>query len=189
MSTLLHTCCGPCLAGSYDQIKTDIAPTDLTLFWENPNIHPYLEYRERLLSFNKAAQQLELRVIYGELSYGLDRFIKTIGTALQAPDRCRICYEMRLDKTAATAARYNIAEFSTTLLISPYQDHELICAVCEQAAEKYGVGFKYIDFRPGFSKSHELARNLQLYRQKYCGCIFSEFERYQNDKKFKIENS
>lgn len=186
---LLHTCCGPCLAGSYDQIKADFPPKSLTLFWENPNIHPYLEYRERFLSFKSAAAQLDLSVIYGDISYGLDRFIKAIGSNIKGPERCRICYEMRLEKTAEAAAQNNISEFSTTLLISPYQDHELICVVGEQAANKYNVRFKYLDFRPGFRKSHELARNLELYRQKYCGCIFSEHERYQNDKRFKIENN
>jgi predicted adenine nucleotide alpha hydrolase (AANH) superfamily ATPase len=93
-------------------------------------------------------------------------------------DRCGDCFRMRLEKTAAVAKEEGFDSFTTTLLISPYQKHELLKEMGEQIAEEQGIEFHYEDFRPGFRESHRLSRELDIYHQKYCGCIYSEWERY-----------
>jgi predicted adenine nucleotide alpha hydrolase (AANH) superfamily ATPase len=92
--------------------------------------------------------------------------------------RCAVCYRMRLEKTAARAAEWGFEFFSTTLLVSPYQNHELVRETAEECGEKYAVRFLYRDFRPLFREGKARARDMELYMQKYCGCIFSEEERY-----------
>ncbi|GAB1355197.1 epoxyqueuosine reductase QueH [Erysipelotrichia bacterium] len=183
MAILLHTCCGPCLAGSYPLLEPVAGKGNTAVFWENPNIHPFVEHHSRLTSFIKMAGQFGLEVISGDASYGLERFLHETGSDF-GPGRCEICYRMRLTAVAHAAARLSFEAFTTTLLISPYQNHELLISTGEQAAKETGVKFHYTDFRPGFRNSHEIARQNELYRQKYCGCIFSEQERFSNDKKF-----
>ena len=93
--------------------------------------------------------------------------------------RCRYCYESRMDIVAKTAKENGFDTFTTTLLVSPYQKHEMLVEVCENMAKKYGVKFYYKDFREGFREGQEIARELELYMQKYCGCIYSEEDRYR----------
>jgi predicted adenine nucleotide alpha hydrolase (AANH) superfamily ATPase len=153
------------------------------LFWYNPNIHPWTEYQNRrdaLIRF-AASQNLELEMID---EYGLRPFIRGVYAAMdKGPEsgdaaRCDVCYRMRLEKAASHAAANGFDAFSTSLLISPYQRHEAIRRIGEEAAARYGVSFLYRDFRPRFREGQAKARSLGLYMQKYCGCIFSEEERY-----------
>ncbi len=102
-----------------------------------------------------------------------------------SPAVARYCYRLRMQKTAAYAAQNGFTHFTSTLLISPYQQHELLRAEAERAAADWGVQFLYRDFRPLFRYGQDKARELGLYMQKYCGCIFSEEERYQKRKKKK----
>jgi len=183
MSILLHSCCGPCLSGSYPILEQDTSSQRVAVFWENPNIHPFLEYYQRLDSLKKMAGVFDLEIFYGDDSYGLNRFLNALAGDF-SPARCALCYKLRLKAVAKAAAENSFAAFSTTLLISPYQDHELLVKTGLEVAEQTGVKFFYADFRPGFKNSHEMARKHELYRQKYCGCIFSEHERYRNDKKY-----
>lgn len=183
MSILLHSCCGPCLSGSYPILAQVLPASRTAVFWENPNIHPFVEYHQRLDSLKKMAVIFGLEVIYGDSSYGLDRFLSALDGDY-GPQRCSICYRLRLEAVAQAAADNSFEAFSTTLLISPYQNHELLIKTGLEVAEKAGVKFHYTDFRPGFRHSHEMARKHELYRQKYCGCIFSEHDRYKNDKKY-----
>jgi predicted adenine nucleotide alpha hydrolase (AANH) superfamily ATPase len=116
-----------------------------------------------------------------ENEYGLRRFISDI-----YPDfcnRCGYCYRTRLEKTAEFAKQNRFDAFTSTLFISPYQNHELMKEIALESAEKYGVEFLYRDFRPYFKEGQEKARELDLYMQKYCGCIFSEEDRYTKKKK------
>ena len=190
MSILLHCCCGPCLGGSFPILEEKAQKEPIAVFWDNPNIHPYIEYRERLLAFQKMARILELDIHYGDPSYGLDRFIHKLDNRI-GPERCELCYDMRLMATAQKAKELGYKFISTTLLISPYQDHELIISRGNEIAQSQGVEFLYVDLRPGFKNTHESIREHDLYKQKYCGCIFSEHDRYKNAKKYKlpIENS
>lgn len=110
-------------------------------------------------------------------SYNLEDYLRTVMEDLTS--RCRLCYRIRLEETARQASKMNIPQFSTTLAISPYQDHELLRIEGEEAGRKHGVSYIYEDLRSGYRESVELSRKLGLYRQPYCGCIFSEKERYQ----------
>jgi predicted adenine nucleotide alpha hydrolase (AANH) superfamily ATPase len=157
------------------------------LFWYNPNIHPVTEYKSRrdTLSGYAADQRLDLHMID---EYGLRSFIGGVFSVLETedgggrPGRCAWCYSARLEKTAARAAEGGYDAFCTTLLISPWQDHQGIRRAAMAAAEKYGVDFLYRDFRPFYRAGQEKARALGFYMQKYCGCIFSEEERYLKKK-------
>lgn len=176
MTVLLHTCCGPCLSGAWPRLKTS-GEEDILLFWENPNIHLSAEYHSRFESFRKMADILRAEIRLGDNSYGLERFLN----ALQGdfgPARCSVCFRMRLAATAARARLDGIESFSTTLLISPYQNHELLVEIGHEVGREQGVAFLDTDLRPAFRDTYAGARKNDLYRQKYCGCIFSEQERF-----------
>jgi predicted adenine nucleotide alpha hydrolase (AANH) superfamily ATPase len=146
-----------------------------TLLWYNPNIHPYTEYTARRDALYAYAGQTGLPVLERG-GYGLRAFLDALGGDWDS--RCGTCYRLRLFETARLAAAQGFEAFSTTLLISPYQDHELLKATAHAAAETHGVPFFYRDFRPFFRPGQQNARERNLYRQKYCGCLFSEEERY-----------
>lgn len=173
MDLMLHICCAPCSLYSREYFTR--LGYDPTGFFFNPNIHPYKEFSQRLASL-KDFEQGENRQLIVDERYLMEDFLRlTLDTG---KGRCSFCYEMRLQETARKAAGLGIANFSTTLLISPYQDHTLIKAAGERAGKKAGVKFVYADLRSGFGESMEKARDKGLYRQNYCGCIFSEKERF-----------
>lgn len=116
-----------------------------------------------------------------EDNYGLRDFVTSVVGDIDG--RCSHCYDCRLEETARHASENGFTAFSTTLLISPYQNHELIISTAEQKAKKYGVEFLYRDFRPNFREGQRRAREKGLYMQKYCGCIFSEEDRYLKKRK------
>lgn len=173
-SLLLHTCCAPCSVYCVQALRAEgIEPTAL---WYNPNIHPYQEYvarRDTLLAYAPSID-MELRVIE---EYGLRDFVRAVADDI--PHRCTHCYDLRMERTARYAAAHGFAAFTTTLLVSPYQNHAALIASAEAAAAAHGVSFLYRDFRVGFREGQAQARELGLYMQKYCGCIFSEEDRYQ----------
>ena len=173
MDLLLHTCCAPCSIYSWDYFS-GLGYTPAGFFF-NPNIHPYREFSSRLEALRMFAQGEGWPVTFDEL-YLMEDFLRLVVNA--GDERCRLCYEMRLLQTAQQARDSGIENFSTTLLLSPYQKHELLKSVGVQIGKKMGVNFIYADLRPGFRESMDKAREKELYRQKYCGCIFSEMERY-----------
>ena len=188
MKTLMHTCCAPCSVYCVESLRSeDIEPVS---YWYNPNIHPYTEYRMRKTTLEDYSKQIDMQLIIDN-DYGLRKFTKAVIDDLE--HRCPVCYKMRLDQTAQYAAEHHYDSFTTTLLVSPYQKHDLLIAAGEAAAEKYGVKFLYRDFRVGFKEGQAKARELGLYMQKYCGCIFSEEERYRwkqmKKEKERLENS
>jgi predicted adenine nucleotide alpha hydrolase (AANH) superfamily ATPase len=151
------------------------------LFWYNPNIHPFTEYSRRRDTVVQYAGSLDLALIM-EDDYGLRQFIHTLDkeqAGFDFPHRCSCCYRTRMEKTALAAKENNFDSFCTTLFISPYQNHELLKEEAETAAEKHSIPLLYRDFRPRFREGREAAKTLELYMQKYCGCIFSEEERYK----------
>ncbi len=173
-SLLLHVCCAPCSVACVDSLRQEgFSPV---AFWHNPNIHPFTEYRSRREAMVAYAQTIGLPLIlHGE--YGLRPFVQAVAADIQG--RCEFCYRTRMEATAQYAAAKGFAAFTTTLLISPYQNHELLVRVAQEEGEKAGVPFLYRDFRPLFRQGQAQARALELYMQKYCGCVFSEEERYQ----------
>ena len=184
MKLLLHSCCAPCSVQCVEALAEEgISPA---LLWYNPNIHPFTEYRSRRDSLCTFAKDRELLLIAEDV-YGLRSFIKGVSLTGENGEksagenkagRCSFCYRLRLEKAAALAAEKGYDAFSTTLLISPHQNHELIRQTGGELAAAYHVGFLYRDFRPRFRKGREQARESGYYMQKYCGCIFSEEERY-----------
>ena len=138
------------------------------LFWYNPNIHPLDEYQKRkcaLITYAEGFLPLELIDEYEE-----NFFLSEIGSKKDAPERCEICYRMRLEKTTAYAVSNGYDTFSTSLLVSPYQQHDLICSIGEKLAVQYGINFLYRDFRPFFRQGQAIIRSRGFYMQKYCGC-------------------
>ena len=149
---------------------------DITSLWYNINIHPYQEYKQRLDTLKQYAEMINLPLIV-EDNYGVREFTRNVSSNIDG--RCAFCYESRLDFTAKFAKENGYDAFSTTLLVSPYQKHELVINIADSMAKKYGIEFLYQDFRPGFREGQAMAREAGLYMQKYCGCIFSEEDRYK----------
>jgi len=175
MKLLMHTCCAPCSVYCIDSLREEgIEPT---LYWFNPNIHPYIEYKQRRDTLKEYTENIEIKSIFEE-NYGLKDFCKNVIGDLD--NRCvKYCYRIRLEQTAKYAKENGYEAFSTTLLISPYQNHEALKQIGEELAKKYKIAFLYRDFRVGFKEGQAEARKIGLYMQKYCGCIFSEEDRYR----------
>ena len=181
MKLLLHICCAPCIAAPLAELRRQ---HDVTGFFHNPNIHPLLEFRKRLRAVEVFAEQEKLSVIYRR-DYGLASFLRQVGP--DTPDRCTVCYRMRVDAVARAAREGGFAAFTTSLLFSRQQRHDRVKEIAAQAAEREGVQFLYADLRHMFDQSMEIARKRSLYRQQYCGCIFSEYERYSGRSEVRSE--
>lgn len=175
MKLLLHICCAPCSIKFIEELKKE--NIDITGYWYNPNIHPYMEYKSRMDSLKDYSESIGLNVVYND-NYGLIEFSKNVINDLD--NRCSYCYIIRLEQTVKYAKENNFDAFTTTLLISPYQKHEYIKNICENLSEKYNIEFLYKDLRPSFREGQAEAKEKGLYMQKYCGCIYSEMERYLN---------
>ena len=173
MKTLLHICCAPCANQCIEVLRAD--GLEVTGFWYNPNIHPFTEYRERRNCLREYAATIDLPLVE-QNDYALRPFVRAVAEDIE--NRCGKCYEMRLQEAARQAARLGFDSFTTSLFISPYQNHELMREIGERAAFEHGVKLEYRDFRPYFKAGQEKARELGFYMQKYCGCVFSEEERY-----------
>lgn len=174
MSMLLHICCGPCATATVDHWR--VRGVDVVGFFFNPNIHPLLEFRRRLTGVRELAGQVALQVSE-DLTYDPAWWFEEVGS--RGEIRCRACIAMRLERTAREAAGSGHQAFGTTLAISPWQDHEAIMDAGKAAAGRHGVQFVYEDLRGLYRASRSLSKNLGLYRQKYCGCLLSEWERYR----------
>ncbi|MDH7478597.1 MAG: epoxyqueuosine reductase QueH [Syntrophomonadaceae bacterium] len=173
MHLLVHICCGPCAAYPIPFLQQ--AGHRLRGYFYNPNVHPYQEHQKRAEGLRQLARALNLEVIWDK-DYELEKYLRQV--CFREEQRCRLCYHLRLQKTARVARRGGFDGFTTTLLVSPRQKHELIKEAGEQAAAEAGVTFFYQDFRPGYKEAVARSRELNLYRQSYCGCLFSERDRY-----------
>lgn len=180
MKLLMHTCCAPCSIYCIDSLREEkIEPV---VYWYNPNIHPYMEYKQRRDTLKEYTKKIGVHAIFEE-EYGLREFTKNVIEDLQ--NRCsNYCYKVRLEKTASYAKENGYDAFTTTLLVSPYQNHEILKQIGEELAKKYGIEFVYRDFRIGFRQGQQKAREQGLYMQKYCGCIFSEHISNDDHKSF-----
>ena len=173
MKTLLHICCAPCANQCIEVLQGD--GLEVTGFWFNPNIHPFTEYRARRNTVREYLESIDVRLIE-QNDYALRPFVRAV--AEDIANRCGKCYEMRLFEAARQAKEGGFDSFTSSLFISPYQNHELMRETAERAGAEYGVDFLYRDFRPYFRAGQDKARELGMYMQKYCGCVFSEEERY-----------
>jgi len=170
---LVHICCGPCAV--YPLKKNLEGKMDIWGFFYNHNIHPYTEYQKRLQAVKILADKMNIRMIYRD-EYNLEEFLKNTINNIDA--RCGYCYSSRLEATAKTAKENGFDYFSSSLLYSKYQNHDEIKRIGLNLAERYGVKFYYDDFRIGWKEGIKESKDMGLYRQQYCGCIFSEKERY-----------
>ncbi|MFN3406147.1 MAG: epoxyqueuosine reductase QueH [Caldimicrobium sp.] len=172
---LLHICCGPCVLYPLEALKNKHIL--VKGFFYNPNIHPYQEFQLRLEALKKVSQVEGLEIVWDE-KYGLNAFLEEVFFIREKPKRCERCYYLRLKKTAELATQLRASAFSTTLLYSPFQQHQLIKEIAEDLSYRYKIEFYYEDWREGYYLGKEKALQLGIYRQKYCGCIFSEEERF-----------
>ena len=172
MKLLLHTCCVPCLLGTLPLISKDY---DVCCFWYNPNIHPFTEYKTRLNTLEIYTGENNINLLKEDY-YGLREF--THGVINNLSDKCEFCYNLRIKKCAEYAAEHKFDAFSSTLLVSLFQNHELIKEICGKSADLYNIKFEYADYRVNFREGQRQSRENNIYMQKYCGCIFSEEERY-----------
>lgn len=184
---LVHMCCGPC---SIVPLKSVLSGTsEVWGYFYNPNIHPKSEFRLRLEAVKKLASLLSLDVLYNE-EYDPREFIlglKAAGGGLDVKhpehgQRCGFCYTDRMEATAKAAAKNGFDAFSSSLLYSRYQAHDEIKALGLELADRYGVSFYYEDYRAGWQEGIEASKDMGLYRQKYCGCVYSKIERYAKKK-------
>lgn len=177
---LVHACCAPCLCAIYEDIENNLQEYNLEskdsfdIIWYNVNIHPKVEYIHRMNTLKEFLQMKSKEGIFLD-EYNLYNFVEG---AIKYKDlgylsRCEYCYTLRLEKVFEYAKQNGYTTVTTSLLISPYQKHDKIIAVCEKLSAKYGVKFLYKDYRPYFRPGQVRAKELGLYRQKFCGCIFS----------------
>ncbi len=173
MRVLLHTCCGPCALYPLATLRSE--GMEVTGFFYNHNIHPYQEFVRRRDAAQQMADQEGMQLIVRD-QYRLEEFLANV--ASEPDKRCGYCYASRLDAVAVAAKEGGFDAFSSSLFYSRYQNHDLMREKAEEAAEKQGIPFLYRDFRPGWQEGIRRSKESGLYRQQYCGCIYSEKERY-----------
>jgi len=175
MNILLHICCAPCAIYPVEELRKE--GKGVSGFFYNPNIHPYSEYLKRRDEVEKYAIETGLNVISSD--YDIENYFQNIVYNEPLKNRCPVCWWLRMERTALFARENGFDAFTTTLLGSPYQDHETIKNLCDAIGKKGGVKFHYNDFRVGFKAAHDKAKSKGMYCQNYCGCIFSEVERLE----------
>ena len=173
MNLLLHICCAPC--SIYPVRALRLNNHDITGFFYNSNIHPYTEYQKRQEALSQYARQIDLTVVIAD-TYDMEGFLRAV--VFRETERCRYCYYDRLLTTAAKAKRSGFDAFSTTLLYSKFQKHNEIQSIGEAVGHEIGLPFYYEDFRAGWKEGVQTSKKMGIYRQQYCGCIYSEKERY-----------
>jgi len=180
MRLLLHICCASCLLYPLEVLRGKGFEVEGVFY--NPNIHPWQEYNKRKEALEKFC---ELNSLTLEVpAYAPEEFFRQVNFNEQLPQRCQRCFSLRMNAVARLAKDKGFDGFSTTLLVSPYQDHQVLKLACEDAARQEGIVFYYEDFRVGFRSAHQKARQLGIYCQNYCGCIYSEIERFKKKNKY-----
>jgi hypothetical protein len=178
MKILLHICCAPCTIYPLKVMCED--GHDVVGLFFNPNIHPYAEYKKRLDTAIQYADTVGLKLIFSD-DYPMEDFLR--GVVFREETRCRYCYHTRLAYAAKVAKKGKFNGFTTTLLYSKFQDGNLLETLGTSIAEKSGVPFYYRDFSQGWKEGIDTSKNLGMYRQQYCGCIYSEKERFYRRQK------
>jgi len=173
MKILLHICCGPCAIYPVEVLRA--SGHRVEGYFYNPNIHPYQEFLRRRDTLADYAGRVELPVLW-ETAYEVEEFFRLV--AFRESERCRFCYRLRLVQAARAARKGGFEAFTSTLLYSRHQKHDLIREMAQEIAAETGVAFYYEDFRRGWNEGVARSKAMGLYRQSYCGCLFSERERY-----------
>lgn len=173
MRFLLHICCAPC---SLTVVRTlqDMGH-EVTGLYYNPNIHPVGEYLRRRDTLRQFQEQMGIKVLYKDNEYDPQIYFKEI--AFREANRCFHCYRIRLERTLFIAKRGRFDAYTTSLLYSKFQKHDVIADLGRDLAGGGQVGFFYHDFREGWKEGIEQSKAMGMYRQDYCGCLYSDFER------------
>lgn len=172
---LLHACCGPCMIMPAMTLSSE--GFELLAFFMNPNIQPLAEFLRRREAVGQCADRLNVPILYDD-NWNVVSWLEAQLPFANARNRCERCCGSRLEATAKMAQTMGISHFSTTLLYSRYQPHEAIRQRGEELACEYGLQFIYRDFRQYWQEGITISKEWGIYRQPYCGCIFSEAERY-----------
>lgn len=176
MKLLLHICCGPCASGAIPWWQAEAC--EVAGFFYNPNIHPLLEYRRRLTGAREVCEITGTALSVDE-AYDPAAWFESVAAPEGRGSRCARCIALRLERAAREAIAQGCDAFSTSLSISPWQDHEAIEQEGARAGALHGVEFLYRDLRPVYPQTRLRSREWGIYRQKYCGCLVSEWERYR----------
>lgn len=174
----MHVCCGPCTLYPLRVLRDE--GIDVRGYFYNPNIHPYREFKRRIGGLVTLAEEKQFAVEI-DRNYGLTQYLRRV--VHNEEKRCSICYDMRLVRAAKRAVEMGMDAFTTTLLYSKYQNHVQLKEKCRLLADKFEIEFLYRDFREGWQQGIDESIAMEIYRQPYCGCIYSEQERY--DKKLR----
>lgn len=179
-SLLLHGCCAPCSSACLEYLNQYF---DITLFFYNPNISPRAEFEKRLSEAKRLINEMPfdnpVEIIEGEYDYNVFlNMAKGLEAVPEGGERCFKCYALRLEETAKLAKKFGFDYFCTTLSISPLKNSQKINEIGYEIAEKYGVKWLPSDFKKkeGYKRSIELSKQYHLYRQNFCGCVFSKKE-------------
>ncbi len=175
MKILLHICCAPCAIYPVKILQSE--NFEVMGFFYRHNIHPFTECLKRQEAVESYSSSIGMKVIYQE-GYDLEGFIRNV--VFRESERCFYCYHDRLRSTALVAKRGKFDYFTSTLLYSKFQKHDRIRSIGEAVGRSAGVKFFYNDFRTGWKEGIEESKQSGLFRQQYCGCIYSEKERYFN---------
>ncbi len=173
MNVLLHICCAPCAIYPVSDLRRD--GHQVTGLFYNPNIQPYSEYSKRRDTLIDYCEDISLKLIRFE-DYPMEEFLK--GVAFREAFRCEYCYHMRLQYAVGIARHGKFDAFTTTLLYSKFQNHERIKEMGTDLGVKNHLDFLYRDFRAGWKEGIVTSKEMNMYRQQYCGCIYSEKERF-----------
>ena len=184
MRILLHICCAPCACYPIKVLKEK--GYEIVGLWYNPNIHPCTEFIKRMKAVKELEKIENIKIIYFE-NYEPEKWLRSVVFREEKPVRCQVCYSMRLEMAASVARKGKFDFFTSTLFYSKYQKRELMVPLAENAAAKFGVKFLNIDFREGWKEGIDISKKYKLYRQQYCGCIYSEKERYCPKEKLNTE--
>ncbi len=178
-SIVIHICCAPCAIEVVNESKR-LGFNYILGYYANPNIHPYSEFKKREATLLQYCKNTGLESEY--LDYNPISFFEALGGEYQEHLRCLRCWELRLKITAEFAKKRGIDNFTTTLLISPYQSQEKIIEIGNRIGEDFKINFISSNFRKLYSEGRRKAKELDMYRQNYCGCLFSEYEREKSIK-------
>lgn len=176
---LLHSCCAPCSSAVLERISKFFS---ITILFYNPNITDYEEYLKRKEELKRLIKDVNYQIEIMDCDYDKEKFIEMalgLEDKKEGDIRCYKCYKLRLEKTAMLAKENNFDYFTTTLSISPYKNSKWLNEIGEELANKYNINYLYADFKKknGYKRSIELSNIYHLYRQDYCGCIYSKVER------------
>ena len=170
-------CCGPCSITTIQTLQAE--GYDVTGFFYNPNIHPLQEYVRRREGAREVAEKLGIRVIFKDNEYEPQKWFRDV--CYREENRCFHCYAIRLERAFSIAKRGNFNFVSTTLLYSRKQNHEMIHQLGKDLAGAGATQFLYADFRTGWNEGIETSKEWGIYRQQYCGCLYSENERFSKE--------